>query len=63
MNAAATTRAPGRGAGLLITHCATLEGSHERPPVSDRLQRLLGPDLTRLLLVALTAELHKPARI
>jgi hypothetical protein len=54
MDAAATNRAAGRGAVLLIAHCAALE--KERPAVVDRLRRLLGPDLTRLLLVALVGD-------
>jgi hypothetical protein len=60
MNAAAHSRVPGRGSGLLIAHCSALDDA--RLPVADRLQRLLGPDLTRLLLVALTGGLHKPVR-
>jgi hypothetical protein len=60
MNAAASDRAPGRGAGLLIAHSTPLE--KERPAAVDRLQRLLGPDLTRLLLIALVGELHRPPR-
>jgi hypothetical protein len=52
--AAANNRASDRGAGLLIAHCTALD--QERPAVVDRLQRLLGPDLTRLLLVALVGD-------
>jgi hypothetical protein len=55
MNAAANDRVPGRGAGLLIAYCAALD-EQERPPVVDRLQRLLGPDLTHLLLLALVGD-------
>jgi hypothetical protein len=61
MDAAASTRAPGRGSGLLIAHCSALD--QERPAIVDRLQRLLGPDLTRLLLVALSGELNRPPRV
>jgi hypothetical protein len=57
MNAASSHRAPGRGAGLLIAHCAAFE--EERPPVVDRLRLLIGPDLTRLLLVALAGRDHR----
>lgn len=60
MNAASSHRAPDRGAGLLIAHCAAFE--KERPSGVDRLRRLIGPDLTRLLLVALAGDMHKPAR-
>jgi len=57
MSAAADSRASGRGPELLIARVA------DRKPVRDRLQRLLGPDLTRLLLVALVGGLHKPPRL
>jgi hypothetical protein len=43
-----------RGAALLIAHCAWL--GDERLPVADRLRQLLGPDLARLLLVALAGD-------
>jgi hypothetical protein len=43
-----------RGAALLIAHCASV--GDERLPVADRLRELLGPDLTRLLLVALAGD-------
>jgi hypothetical protein len=56
---AAANRTPGRREELLLAQCAVLD---DRPSVAFRLRRLLGPDLTRLLLVALTAELHKPVR-
>jgi hypothetical protein len=39
-----------RGEGLLMAHC------DERLPVADRLERLIGPDLRRLLLVALAGD-------
>jgi hypothetical protein len=38
------------GEGLLMTHC------DERLPVADRLERLIGPDLRRLLVVALAGD-------
>jgi len=45
-----------RGFDLLLAHCATLSAAMEpRRPVFDRLHDLLGVDLTRLLLVGLTA--------
>ena len=40
-----------RGEGLLMTHCGD-----ERLPVADRLERLIGPDLRRLLVVALAGD-------
>jgi hypothetical protein len=60
MDAAADSRATGRGSGLLMAHCGAFE--RERPAVADRLQRLLGPDLTRFLLLALVGEMHRPPR-
>jgi hypothetical protein len=60
MDGAGSNRTSGRGAGLLMAHCSAFE--KERPAVVDRLQRLLGPDLTRLLLLALVGELHRPPR-
>jgi hypothetical protein len=60
MNAAVDDRASGRGPGLLMAHCSAFD--KERPAVVDRLQRLLGPDLTRLLLLALVGDLHLPSR-
>jgi hypothetical protein len=62
MTAAPTKRAAGQGPELLMAHCAPRDDSQQRTPVGDRLRKLIGPDLTRLLLVALTGELHKPAR-
>jgi hypothetical protein len=62
MTAASDHRAVGRGATLLIAHCAALSDIDERAPVVDRLRQLIGPDLTRLLLVALAGDLHKPVR-
>jgi hypothetical protein len=56
MPAASDSRALGRGVGLLLAHCAALDSLEERAPASARLQRLLGPDLTRLLLVALAGD-------
>jgi hypothetical protein len=39
----------------LIGHCAALD-VEDRLPAADRLQRLIGADLTRLLLVALAGD-------
>jgi hypothetical protein len=52
--------APGRGPALLIAHCAAL-GGEERAPVADRLRQLIGPDLARLLLLALAGD-HSMSR-
>jgi hypothetical protein len=50
MSAAVRDGAFTRGEGLLVSHC------HERLPVADRLERLIGPDLRRLLVVALAGD-------
>jgi hypothetical protein len=55
MSAASSTNVLGRGPALLIAHCAML-GEDERAPVADRLRQLIGPDLTRLLLIALSGD-------
>jgi hypothetical protein len=56
MTAAGNDRALARGSGLLIAHCAALSDVDERIPVVDRLRRMIGADLTRLLLVALAGD-------
>ena len=56
MPAAADSRPLSRGSGLLIAHCAALGDFEARTPVVDRLRVLIGPDLTRLLLVALATD-------
>jgi hypothetical protein len=55
MPAASPNDAFARGPALLIAHCAAL-GDADRTPVVDRLRQLIGPDLTRLLLVALAGD-------
>jgi hypothetical protein len=55
MSAAAHSRMASRGPDLLIAHCAALR-SDDRLQATDRLHRLIGPDLTRLLLVALAGD-------
>ena len=55
MTAAVHNGARGRGEGLLISHCAVLD-TEERLPAADRLERLIGPDLRRLLVVALAGD-------
>jgi hypothetical protein len=54
MSAAAHHRIVSRGPVLLLAHCSALDERHL--PASDRLHRLIGPDLTRLLLVALAGD-------
>jgi hypothetical protein len=55
MSAVTPNRALSRGPALLIAHCAAL-GDDDRLPVADRLRQLIGPDLTRLLVVALSGD-------
>ena len=55
MSAAAHYLVVSRGPGLLMTHCWALD-YEEHLPATDRLHRLIGPDLTRLLLVALAGD-------
>jgi hypothetical protein len=63
MNAAARNRfLIGRGANLLLAHCAVLEECEGRAPVGDRLRQLIGPELTRLLLVALVGDHRMESR-
>jgi hypothetical protein len=57
MSRAAETAGLGRGAQLLLVHCAALdEAGPASMPVVDRLRQLIGPELTRLLLVALAGD-------
>jgi hypothetical protein len=55
MSAAAHNRVFARGSGLLLAHCAGLD-IEDRLPAAERLQQLIGRDLTRLLLVALAGD-------
>jgi hypothetical protein len=59
MSAAAHTRLQLRGPGLLMAHCAALDYEH-RAPAAARLEQLIGPDLARLLLIALAGD-HRMA--
>ena len=58
MNGEMSPRNPNRGAGLLFEHFAAFEEMdlRQREPARARLQRALGPDLSRLLLRALARE-------
>jgi hypothetical protein len=58
MSAATHSRSLSRGADLLIWHCSAFE--RDRVPAADRLQQLIGAELTRLLLVALARD-HRMA--
>jgi len=54
MSVPVQNRISSRGPDLLIAHCAALDSA--RPRVTVRLHRLIGPDLTRLLVVALAGD-------
>jgi len=64
MNGEMSTRYPNRGAGLLLEHFAAFDEMNlgQREPARVRLQRALGPDLSRLLLRALARESETPTR-
>jgi hypothetical protein len=48
---------PGRGAALLLEHCAALDRlDHVRLPARDRLSSVLGVELAGLLLRALSGD-------
>lgn len=51
---AAEPQIRGRGAELLLDHCEALEPEHGRPTARERLERLVGDSLARLLIGALT---------
>jgi hypothetical protein len=59
-----STRNPNRGAGLLLEHFAAFDevSLRQREPARVRLQRALGPDLSRLLLRALASESETTSR-
>jgi hypothetical protein len=61
MSAAAHNRVASRGPGLLMAHCSALDDEHHLP-ATDRLHRLIGPDLTRRLLVALAGDHRMSSR-
>ncbi|HYZ19429.1 MAG TPA: hypothetical protein VE615_07785 [Gaiellaceae bacterium] len=55
MNAASPQ--PTRGLGLILEHCARLNASdHVRPSAALRLEQLVGGDLARLLVSALSGD-------
>ena len=53
MNAAAPPHRPGRGAGLLLAHCEAVAAAERVPPLA-RLEAVVGCDLARLLVFALS---------
>jgi hypothetical protein len=54
MSAAAHNRVVSRGPVLLIAHCSAFDD--RQVPATDRLHRLIGRDLTRLLVGALAGD-------
>lgn len=48
----------GRGQALLLAHCLALGALDAQPrtPASERLERAVGPELLRFLLIALTGD-------
>ena len=48
----------GRGQALLLAHCLALGpyDAEPRSPASERLERVVGPELLRFLLIALTGD-------
>jgi hypothetical protein len=45
----------GRGSDLLLMHCTALSGGSERPPAHHRLEELVGGELARMRIAALSA--------
>jgi hypothetical protein len=54
----AARQSRGRGQTLLLAHCLALGAVDVQPrtPASERLERVVGPELLRFLLVALTGD-------
>jgi hypothetical protein len=50
---AAEPQTPGRGASLLMEHCAALDTEHGPPTARERLERIVGGHLAHLLVGAL----------
>jgi hypothetical protein len=48
----------GRGQALLLAHCLALGAfdAEPRSPASERLERVVGPELLRFLLIALAGD-------
>jgi hypothetical protein len=55
---AAEPQIRGRGAELLLDHCEALDTEHRRPTGRERLERIVGDSLARLLIGALSS--HRP---
>ncbi len=55
MDAATATTAKPRASELLLVHCFALDDGRRRPTARARLEALLGSELTRRLVLALSA--------
>ena len=53
---AAEPQIRGRGAELLLDHCEALDTEHRRPTARERLERIVGDALARLLIGALASK-------
>jgi hypothetical protein len=51
---AAEPQTRGRGAELLLDHCEALDTERRRPTARERLERIVGDSLARLLIGALS---------
>jgi hypothetical protein len=60
MSAATQSRSLSRGADLPVRQYSAID--RDRLPAADRLQQLIGADLTRLLLVALAGDHRMDSR-
>jgi hypothetical protein len=58
---AADRHHPARGSELLIEHCAALDAEHPRPNARERLERIVGGYLARLLVGALSGRRSRVA--
>ena len=60
---AAEPQIRGRGAELLLDHCEALETEHRRPTARERLERIVGDSLARLLIGALSSRRPRPSDV
>ena len=60
---AAAPQIRGRGAELLLDHCEALDTEHRRPTARERLERIVGDSLARLLIGALATRRPRPSDV
>jgi hypothetical protein len=60
---AAEPQIRGRGAELLLDHCEALDTEHRRPTARERLERVVGDSLARLLIGALSNRRPRPVDV